>query len=196
MQNHAAGQLAPLVELILAAGRAKVSILFIKPLQLANIVLRLGQELHKKYPDFVAVKVIPTKEDSLRKQYVVCVVEIKAGENEEEPGDEAQLEESEEKKLQRKRKAQEAEIRQSTAQMAGYMETLINHPYRDPNLEGFLIRRHQFCRFRLFSKEGMKGVDMADQWEEIFAPGDPLTLALCGIALRHWNMSKIPSQGL
>ncbi|KAK7441756.1 hypothetical protein VKT23_016419 [Stygiomarasmius scandens] len=121
-----------------------------------------GSEI-RIYPDFLVVKVIPTPEGLPRQHYIVCVLEIKLGEDESpDVGDHAEIE----------------------SQMLLYMETLVKHPYRDPELEGYLLNGATFLKFKIINGE----VDYtSEDFRDIFGPGDPLTRALCDIAVQQWN---------
>ncbi|KAJ3979943.1 hypothetical protein F5890DRAFT_1544201 [Lentinula detonsa] len=121
----------------------------------------------KIYPDFLVVKVVPTSEDRPRTQQVVCVVEIKLGDIS-AVGD--------------------VDTSQAEAQMLEYMTTLINHPFRDPNLKGYLIVADKYLEFRI---ENNVVVYDPDGWIGIFSSGDPLTVALSNIAVAEWNRTTM-----
>ncbi|KAJ3893316.1 hypothetical protein GG344DRAFT_75084 [Lentinula edodes] len=123
----------------------------------------------KIYPDFLIVKVFPTADSVPRKHYVVCVVEIKLRVGNEDEESQPHTAEGE-------------------AQMFGYMETLINHPYRVAELKGYLLRGTKYLEFRIVDNEVQY---IPGQYQDIFAAGDPLTVHLCQIAIQEWNRRAV-----
>ncbi|KAF9072249.1 hypothetical protein BDP27DRAFT_1400930 [Rhodocollybia butyracea] len=122
----------------------------------------------KTFPDFFAVKVFPTPESEPRKHYVVCVVEVKLAEA--AAGD-----------VER--------VNTAEMQMFGYMKTLINHPYRVKQLKGYLLVGTKYLEYQI--NEETKDVDyVPGQYKNMFAAGDPLTIALCDIAVQEWNRTS------
>ncbi|KAJ3870539.1 hypothetical protein F5051DRAFT_31783, partial [Lentinula edodes] len=74
------------------------------------------------------------------------------------------------------------------AQMFGYMETLINHPYRVAELKGYLLRGTKYLEFWIVDNEVQY---IPGQYQDIFAAGDPLTVHLCQIAIQEWNRRAV-----
>ncbi|KAJ3798491.1 hypothetical protein GGU11DRAFT_780839 [Lentinula aff. detonsa] len=125
-----------------------------------------GKSVNKTYPDFLAVKVIPTTEDKPRSHYVVCVVEIKLGED----------------------GMTDVEVGDAEMQMYRYMTTLIKHPYRVPDVKGYLLKGSTYSEFKIIGDEV---IYTPGQYNDIFAAGDPLTISLCKIAVQEWNRATV-----
>ncbi|THU98933.1 hypothetical protein K435DRAFT_837918 [Dendrothele bispora CBS 962.96] len=121
-----------------------------------------GSEI-RIYPDFMVVKVIPTSEEIPCQHYIVCVVEIKADDDEDD-------------------------YREIESQMLRYMTTLLKHPYRDPQLEVYVLRGTTYLKVEIL--DGVVVYNPGD-FQSIFVPGDPLTLALCEIAVKEWNRKDV-----
>lgn len=162
-----------------------------------NFALTGNSSQGKAYPDFFAVKVLPTAGDSalkpIRKHFVVCVMEIKLTSFEEEENnevdelDELGHEDVEGGEFPEQSKRTKRAYQLAEQQMYQYMQTLINHPYRDPNLRGYLIVGSKYLEFQI---NGDKVDYTSMAYRDMMGPGDPLTMALCEIAVKEWNRSS------
>ncbi|KAK7024402.1 hypothetical protein VNI00_016343 [Paramarasmius palmivorus] len=77
-------------------------------------------------------------------------------------------------------------LRKAIAQMHRYMKAFIQHPNRDPELEGYLLVGDMYVRFTI-----QGDLVIRDEPRDMFAEGDPFTLSLCSIASRHWNRKDL-----
>lgn len=68
------------------------------------------------------------------------------------------------------------------------MNTLIKHPYRVPELKGYLLAGTQYLEYQIV---GDTVEYDPGQYKDIFAPGDPLTEMLCTIAVQEWNRASV-----
>ncbi|THU83372.1 hypothetical protein K435DRAFT_871355 [Dendrothele bispora CBS 962.96] len=117
------------------------------------------------YPDFTVVKVIPTDPSTPRIHYLLCVIEIKHH-RVSKPEDKAGM----------------------ASQMLRYMVTCIKHRYRDPHLKGFLMYGRYYQKFEI---DGNFVNYVPYELLDMYAPGDPLTIALCQIAIQEWNRMNV-----
>ncbi|KAJ7600645.1 hypothetical protein C8J56DRAFT_1156976 [Mycena floridula] len=119
-----------------------------------------GAEHGTMFPDFVTVKVTPLA-GLARDHRVVCLIEVK------KDGD---------------------SIYKARDQMWGYMEQIIGHPNREPNLYGFLVLGAVVEVYRI-QDEGFGEGDVPFYLRDItmFDAADEFTNGLCDIAIANWN---------
>ncbi|THU81543.1 hypothetical protein K435DRAFT_873237 [Dendrothele bispora CBS 962.96] len=120
------------------------------------------------YPDFTIVKVIPTDESTPRRHYLLCIIEIKHP------------------------RVGLQDRRGMESQMLRYMTASMKHRYRDQHLKGFLLYGRFYQQFELDHDASGDFVNyVSDEFHDMYAPGDPLTLALCKLAVQEWNRKDV-----
>lgn len=68
------------------------------------------------------------------------------------------------------------------------MVTIAKHPYRDPELRGFLLIGSKYLEYRI---NGDRIDYTPGDYRSLYDENDPLTQALCEIAVQQWNRDSV-----